>query len=365
MALSCELKAELRSIAHSIVDGGKGILAADESTGTIGKRFANIGVENTEDNRRAYRQLLFTLAKESKIGDYLGGCILYEETLYQSTPDGVPFVKLLKDLGIVPGIKVDMGVVILPGTAGETVTQGLDKLAERCAKYKAAGADFAKWRGVIKIDTELGIPSELCIQENAITLARYATICQLNGLVPIVEPEVLCDGTHDIATAQIVTEKVLAATYKACSDHHLYLEGSLLKPNMVIPGISCSKRATPEEIAAATVTTLQRTVPPAVVGITFLSGGQSEEEATVNLSAINAYKNEEGRKPWKLSFSYGRALQASVLKAWGGKEENVDAAQKELLKRAFSNHLACLGKYGGDSVGAAGGDSLFIANHQY
>lgn len=364
MALSADQQAELRAIAHSIVDGGKGILAADESTGTIGKRLGGIGVENTEDNRRAYRQLLFSLAKESKIGDYLGGCILYEETLYQSSSDGVPFVKLLNDLGIVPGIKVDMGIVALPGTNGESVTQGLDKLGERCAKYKKAGAQFAKWRGVIKIGD--GNPSELCIQANAVALARYATICQQNGLVPIVEPEVLCDGGHDLETAQIVTEKVLAATYKACSDHHLYLEGSLLKPNMVIPGMQCAKRNTPEEIAAATVITLQRTVPPAVVGITFLSGGQSEEEATVNLSAINAYKNEEGRKPWKLSFSYGRALQASVLKAWAGKAENVEAGQKELLKRAHANHLACLGTYHtGDSKGAAGGDSLFVANHTY
>jgi len=361
-ALTSAQQKELRQIAQSIVENGKGILAADESTGTIGKRLGGIGVENTEDNRRAYRELLFTLPKESNIGSCLGGCILFEETLFQIASDGSSMVKLLQDHGIVPGIKVDKGIVQLPGTNGETVTQGLDGLADRCRKYKKAGAQFAKWRAVLKIGDDM--PSELCIQENAVTLARYATICQQEGLVPIVEPEVLCDGTHTLAKCQQVTEKVLAATYKACSDHHLYLEGSLLKPNMVTPGMQCPDQATPEQVAEATVVTLQRTVPAAVVGVTFLSGGQSEENATLNLNAINQYQ-DPGRKPWKLSFSYGRALQASVLKAWQGKQENVTAAQKELQKRAYANHMACLGQYTGDVMGASGNESLFVANHTY
>jgi len=361
-ALTDAQKAELREIAHKIVDGGKGILAADESTGTIGKRLAGIGVENTEDNRRAYRQLLFTLPKEAGIGNSLGGCILFEETLYQNSDDGVPFVKLLNDHGIVPGIKVDKGVVPLPGTDGEGVTQGIDGLLDRAKKYKEAGAQFAKWRAVLKIGDNT--PSELAIQENAVTLARYATLCQQAGLVPIVEPEVLCDGVHTLERCQEVTEKVLAATYKACNDHNLYLEGSLLKPNMVTPGMQCPEQATPEQVAEATVVTLQRTVPASVVGVTFLSGGQSEENATKNLNAINQYE-DPGRKPWKLSFSYGRALQASVLKAWQGSKDNVGAAQKQLHMRAHANHLACLGKYTGDVSGASGSESLFVANHTY
>jgi len=362
MALSAAQQKELREIAHSIVDGGKGILAADESTGTIGKRLAGIGVENSEGNRRDYRELLFSLSKDSNIGLYLGGCILFEETLYQKAADGTPLVKMLQDHGIVPGIKVDKGIVVLPGTNAESVTQGLDGLAARCAEYKKAGAQFAKWRAVLKIGDN--IPSELAILENAVTLARYATICQQEGLVPIVEPEVLCDGTHTLAQCQEVTERVLAATYKACNDHHLYLEGSLLKPNMVTAGMQCPEQATPEQVAEATVVTLQRTVPAAVVGITFLSGGQSEENATVNLNAINQYQ-DPGRKPWALAFSYGRALQASVLKAWQGKKENVASAQKELQKRAYANHMACLGQYSGNVEGASGKESLFVANHSY
>jgi len=361
-ALNAEQKKELREIAQAIVKDGKGILAADESTGTIGKRLGGIGVENTEENRRSYRELLFSLSKDTNIGNYLGGCILFEETLYQNAADGTPFVKMLNDHGIIPGIKVDKGVQPLPGTDNETVTQGIDGLLDRCKKYKAAGAQFAKWRAVLKIGNNM--PSELSIQENAVTLARYATICQQAGLVPIVEPEVLCDGEHTIEQCQQITERVLAATYKACNDHHLYLEGSLLKPNMVTSGMQCPVQATPEQVAEATVVTLQRTVPASVVGITFLSGGQSEENATVNLDAINRYQ-DPGRKPWYLAFSYGRALQASVLKAWQGKTENVAAAQKELEKRAYANHMACLGKYAGDVSGASGKESLFVANHTY
>jgi len=361
-ALTPDQQAELRKIAHQIVDNGKGILAADESTGTIGKRLTSIGVENTEENRRLYRELLFTVPKENNLGQSLGGCILFEETLYQKTKDGVPFVKLLQDQGIVPGIKVDKGVVALPGTAVETVTQGIDGLLERCKEYKKAGAQFAKWRAVIKIGEHS--PSELAIQENAVTLARYGTICQQAGLVPIVEPEVLCDGEHSLERCQEVTERVLAATYKACNDHHLYLEGSLLKPNMVTSGMQCSVQASPEQVAEATVITLQRTVPAAVVGVVFLSGGQSEDNATLNLNAINQ-QHDHGRKPWALSFSYGRALQASVLKAWKGQPENVKAAQVELHKRSYANHMASLGKYTGSVESASGKESLFVANHTY
>ncbi|XP_013413192.1 fructose-bisphosphate aldolase [Lingula anatina] len=356
--LSKEQEKELARIANAIVAPGKGILAADESTGTIGKRFSPINVENTEENRRLYRQLLFTAPKEA--AEHLSGVIMFHETLYHKTDDGTPFVKVLKDSGIIPGIKVDKGVVPLAGTDDECTTQGLDGLAERCAQYKKDGADFAKWRCVLKIKPQC--PSYQAMLENANVLARYASICQQNGLVPIVEPEVLPDGDHDLETAQRVTEQVLAFTYKALSDHHVFLEGTLLKPNMVTAGFSCSKKYTAEDIARATVTTLARTVPAAVPGITFLSGGQSEEEASVNLDAINRFP---GRRPWALTFSYGRALQASVLQAWGGKKENVPAAQQELVKRATANGNAALGKYSGGEQGAAAGKSLFVAGHAY
>lgn len=360
--LSDAAKTELREIAQAIVADGKGILAADESTGTIGKRFASIGVENIEENRRAYRELLFTVPKGDNIGNCIGGCILFEETLYQKTACGKPFTDLLREQGIIPGIKVDKGIVSLEGSGIEGVTQGIDGLGARCKAYKEAGAQFAKWRAVLKIGQNS--PSELGIQENAVTLARYATICQVNGLVPIIEPEILVDGDHDITRALAVSERVLAAVYKECNNHQVYLEGSLLKPSMVTPGMSCPTRATPQEVGEATVTALQRTVPPAVVGVTFLSGGQSEIDATANLNGINQH-GDKGRKPWALSFSYGRALQASVLAAWQGKQENVAAAQKTLLHRATMNHLACLGKYEGEDSCAAGKESNFVANHQY
>lgn len=356
---SKELQQELASVAQAIVAPGKGILAADESTATIGKRFANIGLENNEENRRLYRQLLFTA--DDKLAENISGVILYEETLYQKADDGTPFPELLKKKGIIPGIKVDTGVVTLLGTEDESTTQGLDGLAQRCAKYKKEGAQFAKWRCVLKIGTRT--PSPLSILENANVLARYASICQANGLVPIVEPEILPDGDHDLERAQKVTEKVLAAVYKALSDHHIYLEGTLLKPNMVTAGQSCSTKFSAEDNARATVTALQRTVPAAVAGVTFLSGGQSEEEASVNLNAINQYP---GRKPWALTFSYGRALQASVLKAWGGKADNVAAAQGELLKRAKANGLAAQGKYTAGSISSlAAGQSNFVKTHSY
>lgn len=256
--------------------------------------------------------------------------ILFHETLYQKAEDGTPFVTLMKERNIIPGIKVDKGVVPLFGTDDECTTQGLDDLQARCIQYKKDGCHFAKWRCVLKIKGNT-CPSRLAILENANVLARYASICQSARIVPIVEPEILPDGDHDLARCQQVTEEVLAAVYKALNDHHVYLEGTLLKPNMVTPGQSCPKRATPQEIASATVIALQRTVPPAVTGITFLSGGQSEEEASVNLDAINKYP---GKKPWALTFSYGRALQASVLRAWGGKKEQIAAGQEELIKRA-------------------------------
>ncbi|XP_049824452.1 fructose-bisphosphate aldolase isoform X2 [Aethina tumida] len=351
---------ELRKIANAIVAPGKGILAADESVGTMGKRLADIGAENTEENRRKYRQLLFTTCPT--LSESISGVILFHETVYQKADDGTSFIELLNKKGIIPGIKVDTGVVPLWNAINdECTTQGLDDLAKRCAQYKKDGCHFAKWRCVLKISDKT--PSYQAILENANVLARYASICQANRIVPIVEPEILPDGDHDLERCQKVTETVLSFVYKALADHNVFLEGTLLKPNMVTPGQACKTRATPEQIAKATVTALSRTVPPAVPGVTFLSGGQSEEEASVNLSAINAYP---GKKPWALTFSYGRALQASVLRAWGAKDENVTAGQNELLKRAKANSDAALGKYVAGSVTGSGGDaSLFVKNHAY
>ncbi|CAD6991372.1 unnamed protein product [Ceratitis capitata] len=356
---SKELQEELSRIARAIVAPGKGILAADESVSTMGKRLQDIGVENTDEHRRQYRQLLFST--DPKVADNISGVILFHETLYQKADDGTPFVELLKKRGIIPGIKVDKGVVPLFGSEDECTTQGLDDLAARCAQYKKDGCDFAKWRCVLKIGKNT--PSYQSILENANVLARYASICQSQRIVPIVEPEVLPDGDHDLERAQKVTETVLAAVYKALNDHHVYLEGTLLKPNMVTAGQSCAKKYTPDQVALATVEALRRTVPAAVPGITFLSGGQSEEEASVHLNAIN---NVPLLKPWALTFSYGRALQASVLRAWGGKKDNVGAGQNELLKRAKANGDSAVGKYVAGSVVGAGADAtLFVANHAY
>lgn len=358
--LTEEQKKELAANARAVVAPGKGLLAADESTGTIGKRFANINLENNEDNRRQYRQLLFTGDKE--LANYISGVILYDETFWQKADDGRRFVDILKEKGIIPGIKLDKGVVQLLGTDEETTTQGLDDLGKRCKEYYDNGARFAKWRCVLKIGD--GRPSELAVRENANVLARYASICQMNGLVPIVEPEILTDGGHDLDACIVASERTLAAVYKALSDHHVYLEGTLLKPNMVLPGHDCKKEYTPEEVAKATVTVFQRTLPVAVPGVTFLSGGQSEIVATVHLNAINKY---ESTKPWKLTFSYGRALQASVLQAWQGKKENVKAAQDVLLHRARCNGLASVGKYTGEDASqtAAAAKDLHVADHQY
>jgi len=350
--------AELSTNAAFIATPGKGILAADESTNTIGQRFTKISLENNEENRRGYRDLLFNT--KSGVHNYISGVILYDETFYQKSTDGILFPELLKSQNILTGIKVDKGTVNLPGTDSETATTGLDGLGDRCKKYYEGGARFAKWRAVLKIAN--GCPSQLAIQENAHTLARYAVICQENGLVPIVEPEVLMDGTHSIETSADVTERVLAATFKALNDHHVLLEGILLKPNMVLSGTQAENRASAEQVAEYTVRTLQRTVPAAVPGIMFLSGGQSEAEATANLNAINRHP---GKKPWTLSFSYGRALQSSIIKTWQGDKNNIDAAREIYLQRARYNSLAVLGKYEGESQSGSAGESLYVKDYKY
>ncbi|KCV69150.1 fructose-bisphosphate aldolase class-I [Fonticula alba] len=362
-AIPVEKRAELAQNAAKIVASGRGILAADESTGTIGKRFQSINVENTEENRRAYRELLFTAGAE--LADSIGGVIMFEETLYQKAADGRSFVEILNEAGIIPGIKIDTGLVEIPGTNGETVTQGLDGLEARCAKYYQQGARFTKWRCALRIDPVTGVPSERSIRANAETLARMAIISQRNGLVPIVEPEILMDGSHDLAQAVIAAEHVLAMTYYYLHLHGVFLEGSLLKPSMVCAGADCPVSYTPEEVAAATVTVLQRTVPSSVVGITFLSGGQSEEDATLHLNAINRFDAESNRKPWKLTFSYGRALQATVLKTWKGQAENVPAAKAALLQRAKANSQASIGKYTGGAASAAASETLYVRNYVY
>jgi len=354
-------KDELIATAKALTAPGKGLLAADESTGTIGTRFQKINVENTEANRKAYRELLFTAPQ--KYEECVSGVILYEETLYQKAEDGTPFVEILKKRGVIPGIKVDKGTVPLPRTDGETATQGLDDLHKRCQEYYKQGARFAKWRAVLKIAGDV-CPSETSILENSHTLARYAVICQENGLVPIVEPEILMDGSHTIERCQYVTERVLAAVYKALSDNRVLLEGTLLKPNMVTPGHDhpTFKTVSAVEIARATVTSLSRTVPPAVAGVMFLSGGQSEEEASANLNAMNQISDI--RRPWHLSFSYGRALQDSAQKAWKGDKHNVATAQATFYARAKSNHDAQLGLF--KATGAGEKDAgLYQKNYTY
>ncbi|XP_054740642.1 fructose-bisphosphate aldolase-like [Anastrepha obliqua] len=356
--IPCALQDELRTIANAIVAPGKGILAVDESPGSMAKKFSPYNLPNTEENRRIYRQLLFTT---ENLQEHISGAILHNETLYQKTDDGKTFGDLLRHRGIIVGIKVDKGIVPLPGSLDESTTEGLDDLYCRCGKYKRDGCDFAKWRCVLKIGKH--IPTYQAIMENTNVLARYASICQSQGIVPIVEPDVLVDGEHDIMRAQKVTETVLAAQYKALNDHHVYLEGTLLKPNMITPGQKCSRRNSPEEIAYITVQSFLRTVPAAVPGIVFLSGGQSEEEASVHLNAIN---NVNLKHPWELSFSYGRALQASVLEAWAGKNENIARAQNELQKRAKANGLARYGKYVAGSIPPFKADqSLFVEDHKY
>jgi len=328
----------LESIAKAMVAPGKGILAADESTGTIEKRLASVRVENTEENRRAYRDLLFSA---KGLGQHISGVILYDETIRQKSASGASFVELLVRNGILPGIKVDTGAKDLAFCPGEKVTEGLDNLARRCADYVKLGAKFAKWRAVITIGPDM--PSATCIAANAHALARYAAICQAGGLVPIVEPEVLMDGNHIIHRCEEVTEWTLNAVYEALYLNRVVLERTVLKPSMVISGKDCPEQADVEEVAERTVRVLKRCVPAAVAGIAFLSGGQSDELATEHLNAMN--KRYAGEVPWPLSFSYGRALQQPSLKAWKGAPANVAAAQAALLHRARMNGLARAGRY--------------------
>jgi len=328
--------AELNKVARAMVAPGKGILAADESSGTIKKRFDAIGVESTEDNRRDYREMLFRSAEGMKS---ISGVILYDETIWQKAKDGTPLVDIIKAAGSIPGIKVDEGTKPLPNCPGELVTVGLDKLADRLPKYFQQGARFAKWRAVIDIGA--GIPSYTCVSANAHALARYAALCQDAQIVPIVEPEVLMDGGHDIDTCYQVTEWVLKETFQQLYYQKVALEGIVLKPNMVVAGKKSAKKASVEDVAEKTVKVLKACVPGAVPGIAFLSGGQSDEEATAHLDAMNKI----GNLPWALTFSYGRALQAAPQKAWAGKSENVAAAQRAFTHRAKMNGLAALGQW--------------------
>jgi fructose-bisphosphate aldolase class I len=327
---------DLESVARALVAPGKGILAADESTGTIEKRFKSIDVESTEENRRAYRNLLFTTEGAE---EFISGVILYDETIRQSADDGTAFPDLLTSRGVIPGIKVDKGAKPLANAPGETITEGLDGLRERLEEYRELGARFAKWRAVISIGG--GIPSEYCLWTNAHGLARYAGLSQEAGLVPIVEPEVLMDGEHTIERSFDVTSRTLHAVFTELRDQRVHFEQMLLKPNMVLPGYDGSEQATPEEVAEWTLRCFYRHVPAAVPGIVFLSGGQSDEDATANLSAMTA----TGPHPWELSFSYGRALQAPALKAWRGDAANVEAGQKAYYRRAKFNGAARSGQY--------------------
>jgi fructose-bisphosphate aldolase class I len=326
----------LNETAAALVAEGKGILAADESDGTIKKRFDSIGVESTEENRRAYRDLLFTT---EGVEDYISGVILFDETIRQSALDGTPFPKLLESKGVIPGIKADKGAMPLALAKGETVTEGLDGLRARLEEWRELGARFTKWRAVITIGEN--IPSEYCLWTNAHALARYAALSQEVGLVPIVEPEVLMDGDHSIERSFEVTSRALHAVFTELRDQRVHPEGMLLKPNMVLSGYDNAEQASHEQVAEETIRCFKRHVPAAVPGIVFLSGGQSDEDATANLNAMNAL----GPHPWQLSFSYGRALQAPALKAWGGKPENVEAAQRAYYHRAKMNSAARTGMY--------------------
>jgi fructose-bisphosphate aldolase class I len=330
---------ELNKIAHAMVTPGKGILAADESSSTIKKRFDAIGVESTEDNRRDYREMLFRSTEGMK---HISGVILYDETIWQKGKDGTPLVELIKKAGSIPGIKVDEGTKPLPNCPGEVVSVGLDKLADRLPKYYEQGARFAKWRAVI--DISAGIPSYTCIRVNTHALARYAALCQAAQIVPIVEPEVLMDGAHDIDRCYQVSELLLKSQFEELYFQRVALEGMVLKPNMVIAGRKSAKQASVEEVAEKTVRLLKNCVPGAVPGIAFLSGGQSDEEATAHLDAMNKI----GNLPWPLTFSYGRALQHAPQTLWKGKMENVAAAQRAFSHRARMNGLAALGQWKAD-----------------
>jgi fructose-bisphosphate aldolase class I len=331
---------ELNRVAEAMVAPGRGILAADESSSTIKKRFDTIGVQSTPDTRRDYRELLFR--STDAMSKYISGVILYDETIRQSAKDGAPLVKLIEQAGSLPGIKVDASAKRLAFCPGETITEGLDGLRERLVEYRGLGAKFAKWRAVIDIGS--GIPSYTCVKANAHALARYAALCQDEGIVPIVEPEVLMDGDHDAERCYSVTEWVLKSVYEELYYQRVALEGTVLKPNMVVSGKKCAKRASVDQVAEMTVRVLRACVPSAVPGIAFLSGGQSAEEATAHLDAINRI----GGLPWKVTFSYGRALQAAPQQVWSGKSENVAAAQRAFSHRARMNGLATLGEWKAD-----------------
>ena len=337
--------AELTITARSLCSDSRGILAADESIGTIKRRFDDYGIENTVENRRRYRELLFTTPS---IGQYISGVILYDETLRQGTVAGEAFAALLQRQSIIPGIKVDAGAQPMAGFPGETITEGLDGLATRLKEYYALGARFAKWRAVISIDDAR--PSRTALESNADLLARYAVLCQAQGIVPIVEPEVLMEGAHTLERSLDVTSAVLATVFERLRSHRVLLEGMILKPNMVLPGVAAAIRVEPASVAAATLLCLRRNVPTAVPGIAFLSGGQGEREATRHLDLMN----REAALPWKLTFSYGRALQQSALAAWRGHESGVAAAQQAFATRARLNSLATTGRYTADLEPAAG-----------
>ena len=331
-------KDQLVRTARAMVAPGKGILAADESTGTIAKRFAAIGVDSTQVTRRDYRQLLFSA--EDAINRYISGVILFDETIRQTASDGTPLVKLIETAGAIPGIKVDLGAKPLANFPGETITEGLDGLLERLNDYRRLGARFAKWRAVINIDPATGIPTDFAIETNAHALARYAALCQNADLVPIVEPEVLMDGEHDLERCGEVTERVLKTVFMRLYEARIFLEGMVLKPNMVVAGKKHPKRVSPEEVALSTIRLMKNCVPAAVPGIAFLSGGQSDIEATANLDAIARLGG-----PWALTFSYGRALQTAALKVWAGKPSNVLDAQAAFTHRAHMNALAAEGRW--------------------
>ena len=332
--------AELNKTAEAMIARGRGILAADESTGTIKKRFEALGVESTVDSRRAYREMLFRTSEA--MSKYISGVILYDETIRQAAKDGTPLVKLIERAGALPGIKVDKGIKPLPFCPGEVVTEGLDGLRERLVEYRGLGAKFAKWRAVIDIGA--GIPSYECISANAHALARYAALCQDEGIVPIVEPEVLMDGDHDIDRCTKITEWTLKTVFEQLYYARVALDGMVLKPNMAVPGKKSSKRASVDEVAEKTLRVLKACVPAAVPGIAFLSGGQSDEEATAHLDAMNRM----GPLPWRLTFSYGRALQHAPQTIWSGKPENAAAAQRAFSHRAMMNGLATLGQWKAD-----------------
>lgn len=329
---------ELKNTIQGLIGDNKGLLAMDESTPTCNKRFAKLGIPQNEDARRAYREMILTTPG---LGKFISGAILYDETIRQSTKKGIPLIRVAKDAGIIPGIKVDAGTKDIPGHPGEKITEGLDGLGERLKEYFQMGARFAKWRGVITIGE--GIPSRACIEANAQLLARYAALCQEAGLVPIVEPEVLMDGKHTLQRCYDVTEEVLRTVFNELYTQGVLLEGMLLKPNMILPGLSCPKQESVNEVADATVRCLLRSVPAAVPGIMFLSGGQSSEQASARLSAMNA--RFKSRLPWVVSFSFARAIQQPALDLWQGKDANVAAAQQALYHRAQCNQAACKGEY--------------------